>query len=63
MLLEEIRKEEHDAGYEQGTIEVHHNHIMSFLSGLAPVPENLKNQIISIVDIEVLSTLVKNLPE
>lgn len=59
MLFEEIRKEEYEAGKIEGELSGRISSIITLLSDLAPVPENLKRKIESIESLEQLEMLVK----
>ncbi|MCI5857933.1 MAG: hypothetical protein MR016_11330 [Agathobacter sp.] len=58
MLVEELMKEEYNAGKAEG-IEALVSAIVDFLSDLAPVSDDLESRIASINDLEVLKDLTK----
>ena len=59
MLVEELMKDEYNAGKAEGEIEALVKVIVGFLSDLAPVSDNLKSRIAAIDDLEVLTSLSK----
>jgi flagellar biosynthesis/type III secretory pathway protein FliH len=62
MLLEELMQDEYSAGKEEGLSKGHEamqNAIISLLTDLAPVSDELKNTITSIEDFGVLDALNK----
>lgn len=59
MLLEEIRKEEFNAGKAEGLAEGRTKMILSFLSDIANIPDNLRQRISSIRSPEQLEILEK----
>lgn len=59
MVVEELMKDEYNAGKAEGEIEALVKVIVGFLSDLAPVSDNLKSRIAAIDDLEVLTSLSK----
>lgn len=59
MLFEELMKDEYNAGKLEGKLEGKVDTIISFLSDIAPVSEDLKSRIASIDNLEMLTLLSK----
>ena len=59
MLVEELMKEEYNAGTEDGKAEGIVSSIADFLSDLSPVSDDLESRIASVNDFEILKNLNK----
>ena len=59
MLVEELMKEEYNAGKEDGKAEGIVSSIVDFLSDLSPVSDDLESRIASVNDFEILKNLNK----
>ena len=59
MIFKEMLQDERAEGRAEGLLERHREDVLEVLGLLAPVPDSLKEQILSIEDPEILSRLLK----